>query len=85
MKTKCLITGCYLVDGSNQSHVYGDLHSIGESYVFNACNQMNYGVLDPNARALIINPMADFFHRRDVYVVPMASAQLNPAAKEFLK
>ena len=90
----CLITGCALVDDVQQRAVWGDLHRIGDVYVFNA-------VLDANREAawqegddahcpnvmkqLVLArsfPEAAYFERRGVVIVHTSQASLNQAAQD---
>lgn len=34
---KCLVTGCGLIDQDHNRHVWGDLHEVGNTFVFVAC------------------------------------------------
>lgn len=92
--TTCIITGCALVDGDRS--LWGDLHAVGESYVFN-------GVVDARGhagweynthiahttKALEIIPAASATHyafeRRGVVVIPKGAARLNHAATQYLR
>ena len=80
---RCLITGCFMVDGSGAS-CYGDLFEVGNTYVFNAVDKPRHVNVDGQAKTLVLDPGVSHFCRRDVHVVPKVNAQLNYAAKEYL-
>lgn len=92
----CLITGCALVDDTQARSVWGDLHRIGDTFIFNA-------VLDPDREAawqygkdaacpnvvkqLTIRsncPAAAVFERRGVIIVHIGWADLNQAAQDYI-
>jgi hypothetical protein len=91
--TTCIITGCALVDGNRA--LWGDLHSIGESWVFNGVLDSrgnaaweHDGFLGREVKALEILPAASAVHyafeRRGVVVVPKAAARLNQPALAYV-
>jgi len=87
----CLITGCALVDEDERRTVWGDLHTYGQTYVFNAVLQgrgetaWQYDAMPHDGmRQLIITPGSLYFERRGVIVVPLDSARLNPAAFTYV-
>lgn len=78
----CIITGCSLYDTDARVWRHGDLWEMGDVYIFNATQEAND---DPtHRRQLIINDFADFFTRRDVYVIPKLCATLNPEAERYI-
>lgn len=92
---KTLITGCDLVDPQENRWVHGDLHEIGDTYVFNAVldnrGQSNWSYEDWDSvitsRALILHPAVNFrfFERRGVLVIAKSDATLTDAAKEYIR
>jgi hypothetical protein len=89
IRPECLITGCALVDGDRQ--VWGDLHSVGDCYVFNAVlfgGEPNWQYNEPtpaSMKSLELLGRGAIFERRGVLIFPKAAAVLNPAAEAFLK
>lgn len=87
--SQCLITGCELW-GPNTSHVHGDLHREGESYIFNAVLNdtgdaaWQFGPREERRRALVILDGAPYFERRGIIVIDVLNADLNTAAREYL-
>lgn len=88
----CIITGCALVDPANDRSVWGDLHQIGSTYVFNAC--LEHGetawqtpmpsMLDTTP-SLTIDPSLpqDYqFERRGVVILLAAGGEFNAAARK---
>lgn len=92
---KTLITGCDVVDSQEHRWVHGDLHEIGDTYVFNAVldnrGQSNWSYEDWDSvitsRALILHPATNvrFFERRGVLVIAKSDATLTDAAKEYIR
>jgi hypothetical protein len=85
---KCLITGCYLYVENENKAVYGDLHQLGDVYVFNACLQDGETAWVPikpyqNTKCLVIT--GEYFERRGVIVVAVCDAEVNATALEYLK
>ena len=85
---QCVITGCYVFDGD--SHMYGDLHAVGDVYILNAVLNRegeavrNYEDL-PHPGAKIVNcELAFLFERRGVVIFAKEHATLNQAAKDYL-
>lgn len=91
----CIITGCALVDSFNDRAVWGDLHLIGTTYVFNAC--LNGGEAAwqspvPNmlatTRAIeLTEPLSEevYFERRAVIIVSATIASMNEAAQQHVE
>lgn len=79
----CLITGCSL--SADGLFYHGDLHRIGESYVFNAVIDRagdtvpNTSPTDP--RVIVAQ---EWFVRRGLFVIPKGAAELNAEATSFL-
>ncbi len=86
-RPNCVITGCALFDNSTGQQVWGDLHEVGPTWIFNA-------VLFGSEAAWHSEPLPDvtrtltvfgpFFERRGVIVVAKTEAVLNDAAKRYL-
>lgn len=98
--TKCLITGCNLVDDAGGRWCHGDLHEVGDCYVFNACliqedslpeeqvkgeTAWNYeGGTPEGSKLLVLLLYAQPFERRGVIVVHKAQTFFNKAAADYL-
>lgn len=78
----CIITGCSLFDVEDSFWMHGDLFEMGDVYIFNATPKSSNEPTSP--RQLRINDGADFFTRRDVYVIPKLCATLNPEAERYI-
>ena len=78
----CIITGCSLFDADARVWRHGDLFEMGDVYVFNATPMAEQDPTSP--RQLRINESADFFTRRDVYVISKLCATLNPEAERYI-
>lgn len=85
----CVITGCELISSRLGTKVHGDLHQLGDTWIFNACLNDNgeaawdHSVtIDKSCKALILD--GDFFERRGVIIAATAAAILNDAALEYL-
>lgn len=90
----CLVTGCALVDTVNNRTVWGDLHQIGNAYVFNAC--LDGGetawqspippMLDSTPSATISDiPYEPTFERRGVFIIEQCAVTLNSAAQARIR
>lgn len=95
----CIITGCALV--SDAACVWGDLHSIGSAYVFNAVLHHSdhqgqeavrgeaawqFGSLPPPLiKQIEYKGSKPFFERRGVIVMAASYCEFNQAAREYLK
>lgn len=89
----CIITGCALVDDRQGRCVWGDLHEIGESYVFNAVldhgeTAWQHGApVHDHMKQLVIAdkcPADAWFERRGVFVLAKQWGELNRPAREYL-
>lgn len=83
---QCLITGCELFVLPEGLSFHGDLHRIGDTYIFNG-NPNAQGTPGlpadaANRKLLTIND--SFFSRRGLWVCPTATASLNQCAKDYL-
>ena len=84
---RCLVTGITLVDPVQGKKVYGDLHELGSTYVFNACLTPTNGEAAwqydtaVNDRAVMCG---HYFERRGVIVFIQAEAALNQAARDYI-
>ena len=88
MNPVCIITGCVLWDMHHDCRAHGDLHMIGDTYVFNAAvdsTRETVWIREPvlaTERVLYIT--GDYFERRGVIVVHQENAELNPAARKYI-
>jgi len=89
----CLITGCALNDLDLTRTVWGDLHQIGDCYVFNAClvqgaAAWQEGELAPDTMRVIEFKALDsgerVFERRGVIILPKSECRFNLRATDFL-
>ena len=90
----CLITGCALNDLTLTRTVWGDLHQIGDCYIFNACLTAGNaawrdGELAHNS-TWVIECKFDYsddrsFERRGVIIIPKSKCRLNARAADFLE
>ena len=84
---RVVITGCGLALEFG-SHYWGDLWEEGDCWIFNACGSEE-GLDEPledSRRILYVSEDChDYFQRRNVFVIPKFDAELNQAAKEYLK
>lgn len=84
----CIITGCTLV--THNEYVGGDLHKVGNCYVFNAIKNSNGNarwVTDESEYSHYskrINIFGNWLEFSGVIVVPMANAVLNVEAQEYI-
>jgi hypothetical protein len=86
----CIITGCVLRNGGQ--NVGGDLHRIGDAYVFNAIVTENGATrwVDDDTyshyqREVDASGSVQYFERRGVVVFSRAGAVLNEAAHNYLR
>lgn len=87
---RCLITGCELVAINTGAKAHGDLHQVGNAYVFNA-------VLDehgetkwtrggtPTRSNWVALHTGDVFERRGVLVFALGDAALSEAARNYIE
>lgn len=85
----CIITGCALVEEDSSCWCWGDLHVVGESYVFVAVPERgdpwNFGSEMPGDRAVSISGLTETDCHRNVFVFPKNQATLSDAAKEYVE
>jgi len=88
----CIITGCKVYDPLHYRYAHGDLHRIGETYVFHACintnQQTNWhdGLPEESEKILIYQDFSgDSVDVRGVLVIPPNIAQLNQVAIDYIK
>ena len=85
--SRALITGCGLTVNVEFS-IWEDLWQVGDCYVF--CGSGREGsLLEPFEEGVMQLLVNDTFHqvyfeRRQIYVIPMNEAKLNPAALAYL-
>lgn len=66
-------------------YVWGDLWELADCYILNGTDQCEYLIpanLPVGQR--ILTAHADYFDRRNVYVIPKTFATLNQTAKDYL-
>ena len=82
---RVVITGCGLALEFG-SHHWGDLWEEGDCWIFNACGEED-GLDDPleDTQKILYSNFDSYFQRRNVFVIPKLAAELNQAAKEYLK
>ena len=82
---RVVITGCGLALEFG-SHHWGDLWEEGDCWIFNACGEED-GLDDPleDTQKILYTNFDSYFQRRNVFVIPKLAAELNQAAKEYLK
>jgi hypothetical protein len=81
-----VITGCGLVFEFG-SHHWGDLWEEGDCWIFNACGSEE-GLSEPltgTEKILYVSGDRNYFQRRNVFVIHKLAAELNQAAKDYLK
>jgi hypothetical protein len=89
----CLITGCYLHRVPENVAAWGDLHKVGDCFVFNAVlNEQGETRLMTQAqwpvrgdKGLHVMEGADVFERRGVIIVPCNQAHLNLVAERYVR
>lgn len=89
-KPRCLITGCELTQGNQIVH--GDLHEVGDCYIFNACRNDDVQAawhelppeLPPHIKVIVIGSEATYFERHGVFTFHKSQAVLNPAAQDYI-
>jgi len=89
----CLITGCLLVKDRGDLAVWGDLHQLGDCYVFNAVLNA-HGEADWNPDHVLHShlkylELAELpfpsFERRGVITFPKYAATLSAAALTYIR
>jgi hypothetical protein len=90
MKPRCLITGCDLVCINTASTAHGDLHQVGEAFIFNAVRDA-HGETHwrheeaPRSTRLIYVHTDHAFERRGVIVFHTTAAQLSDEARRHIQ
>lgn len=79
----CIITGCALVDTSEERWMWGDLHAEGDCFVFNGSNVWKSHPL-PGAHIKQVAIDGSSFEKRGVAVFMRSVAVLNEAAQCYL-
>lgn len=92
----CLITGCAFHDPETDRALWGDLHHVGDCWVFNGATvggkpQWQYGEdarVPDVTKTLTLNPgtrLGDFVEKGAVLVIQKSAATLNKAAIDYIK
>lgn len=89
VRPQCIITGCDLIS-EDFSWVHGDLHKVGDTWVFNAVTAKdgvvwNYSRRLSQCPSLVMIPGHSYFERRGVFVIDKTSAELDKAARAYLR
>lgn len=85
---KCVITGCDLTCSVWGTVYHGDLHEIGDTYIFNAvlfqgeALALNREVEDRHISLDLDG--GDYFERRGVFIFHKSVCELSTAAKEYI-
>ena len=88
--SRCVITGCDLVDGSAGRWVHGDLHEEGECWIFTACCAdgapawRDTAYQNIKGKYIIIIGNDYYFESRGVIVLPKDRSVLSQAAHEYI-
>lgn len=88
---KCLITGCALVVDHGSRWAWGDLHRIGNSYVFNAAEydaretKWQYDMKNLRGPSVHILHADNIFDRRGVVVFSLSVAVLDALAEKRIR
>lgn len=94
MRPECVITGADLVVFGEGKAVHGDLHTMGDVYIFNAVLDgggdiaWKHGItaadfIETDCKVVGVNS-SHYFERRGVIVFSKTSATLNDAAFQYL-
>lgn len=88
---KCIKTGCALiVSGIDpEAYYWGDLHAVGDTFIFNAVVQDYSPIVRPTAdlescHVATIDAFAWYFERRGVFVFPRKDTKLSDGLNRFL-
>lgn len=85
----CIITGCTLI--AYNEYVGGDLHKIGDYYVFSAIkdkegnSRWSADHLEYAHYSKTVHISGEFFDKSGIIIVPIAHCVLNTEAQEYLK
>lgn len=80
---RCLITGCALFNPASGAVTWGDLHALGDTYIFNGVPELSSTfVIDHNHK--MISVYGEFFERRNVWVFPKTAGILNHLAETYI-
>lgn len=90
MKPHCIITGCGLYVSNENKYAHGDLHQVGDCYVFNAC--LSDGETfwwtpsneTPMSKIVVATDSNFYFERRGVIVFSVNSAILSGPARRHI-
>lgn len=84
---QCIITGCSLMIPDAHQCWSGDLHRLGDVYIFNANPNSCRGIGDDKpfyTKQLTVRPGAHYYEKRAVFVIPLAAAVLNAEAAQHI-
>lgn len=88
-RPECLITGCALLLPRARQWAWGDLHRVGDAWIFNAVldgrGETNWRYEELYAVQRILIARGSYFERRGVIVIAGEAAYLNNVAKEYLE
>lgn len=93
---ECIITGCGLQDDARGTQYWGDLHQLGDVWIFNAVTDPKgqpipqpyrdpKGPVCPSFLIVREAPWENYFQRRGVFVIPKSEADLNDTATNYIK
>lgn len=87
---RCVITGCDLVTTDDDKYAHGDLHKVGDSYVFNAITNgklscTSWRRAKPHADLRVFVNSNDFYEKRGVIVFDKSVATFSDAARDYMK
>jgi hypothetical protein len=85
----CIITGAELFDEQSCRWVHGDLHRVGDAYVFNAVldekGEAAWTEGEPEGTQRVLQVHGYYFERRGLFVCDRTAASLNKAAREYVE
>lgn len=89
MKPRCVITGCEIVARNTEATAHGDLHMLGDVFIFNAVRGQDgetrwFQALPASGRVIYVDTNY-VFERRGVIVIPLRHATLSKQASDFIE
>lgn len=85
---QCIITGCDLIDMTQDRWCHGDLFEDAGLYVFNACLKDGETAWNYSSDGLgekLITVCGEFFERRAVIAFPHSCGQLSEEAIKYIE